>query len=203
MAPVDLRISTNVMGQLCFFGDCCSAAGELTPPFGQKFLFLTGLRILWVHELSLLCSTWMVSRQVVSIIPQVISSLLNLALKPASHSQAAFGLCDKTNLVTKLVTTVTTVTGQQTSSTMSPQSPVSTSRYSVITSSSTTISTTPSTTVASSSSVLSSLGSVCIRGTVVGKLLGLFDYCCHLGYCPPGYCSCLEYGAHVPPPAAT
>ena len=55
----------------------------------------------------------------------------------------------------------------------------------------------------SSSSVPSPSGSVCNRGTGEGNHLGLCDYSCCFGYCPSPVCTCLSYGAQVPPPAAT
>lgn len=48
-------------------------------------------------------------------------------------------------------------------------------------------------------------GQVCILGTVApgqsGNYLGLCEYTCHYGYCPPAQCMCKEYGAAVSPPA--
>jgi hypothetical protein len=47
----------------------------------------------------------------------------------------------------------------------------------------------------------------CIKGTVAdgesGNLIGLCDFSCHFGYCPPGPCKCLEKGTPVTPPPET
>ncbi|KAH8680791.1 putative alpha-1,3-glucanase/mutanase [Xylariales sp. PMI_506] len=65
----------------------------------------------------------------------------------------------------------------------------------------TTKATTSSTTTTSSAS--SSTSGVCIAGTGEGNYLGLCDFCCHYGYCPPGPCTCTAYGEQVTPPPAT
>ncbi|KAL4786861.1 glycosyl hydrolase family 71-domain-containing protein [Aspergillus varians] len=46
-------------------------------------------------------------------------------------------------------------------------------------------------------------GNVCIEGTGNGNYLGLCDFSCHYGYCPPGPCTCTRYGAPVPTPPST
>lgn len=44
-------------------------------------------------------------------------------------------------------------------------------------------------------------GSVCIAGTGPGNYVGLCNFCCMYGYCPPGPCTCTSYGNAIPPPA--
>lgn len=48
-------------------------------------------------------------------------------------------------------------------------------------------------------------GSVCISGTATGNpnQTGLCSFACSFGYCPPGPCVCLAYGAQVPKPPIT
>ncbi|KAB8235258.1 glycoside hydrolase family 71 protein [Aspergillus alliaceus] len=46
-------------------------------------------------------------------------------------------------------------------------------------------------------------GDVCTGGTGSGNHLGLCDFCCHYGYCPPGPCTCTRTGAPVPTPPTT
>jgi hypothetical protein len=70
-------------------------------------------------------------------------------------------------------------------------------------SSSATSNTFKTTTSSSSSSVPSPSGSVCVKGVGDGNHLGLCDYACGYGYCPSPVCTCLAYGAQVPPPTAT
>ena len=45
--------------------------------------------------------------------------------------------------------------------------------------------------------------SVCVAGVGAGNYAGLCSFCCNYGYCPPGPCSCSEYGTQVSPPAAS
>ena len=51
-----------------------------------------------------------------------------------------------------------------------------------------------------------SLGT-CIAGTVAqgetGNYLGLCNFCCNYGYCPPGPCVCTSHGSPVSPPPET
>ncbi|CAN8097837.1 unnamed protein product [Discula destructiva] len=69
-----------------------------------------------------------------------------------------------------------------------------------------TITTTMSTSTISSTSVTSSTTTsvptgTCNAGTGDGNYLGLCDFACHFGYCPPGPCLCTSYGqANTPPP---
>ncbi|KAF3935590.1 hypothetical protein ABW19_dt0203796 [Dactylella cylindrospora] len=44
---------------------------------------------------------------------------------------------------------------------------------------------------------------VCIQGTGSNNYIGLCQFCCNYGYCPPGPCTCTAYGAQVPPPPET
>lgn len=50
-------------------------------------------------------------------------------------------------------------------------------------------------------------GQVCVDGGVAdgqsGNFIGLCQFSCKYGYCPPGPCKCNKYGAQVPPPPAT
>lgn len=71
---------------------------------------------------------------------------------------------------------------------------------------STTIITTTSTTTKSTTTTskpvttTTSSGQVCVAGTGPGNYVGLCNFCCNYGYCPPGPCTCTAYGAQVPPP---
>lgn len=49
----------------------------------------------------------------------------------------------------------------------------------------------------------STTSAVCVSGSGPGNYAGLCSFCCHYGYCPPGPCTCNQYGAQVPPPATT
>ncbi|KAK4033697.1 hypothetical protein C8A01DRAFT_19393 [Parachaetomium inaequale] len=44
---------------------------------------------------------------------------------------------------------------------------------------------------------------VCVEGTGTGNYESLCSYICGFGYCPPGPCTCLAYGAQIPPPPVT
>ncbi|KAJ5835372.1 hypothetical protein N7447_001398 [Penicillium robsamsonii] len=46
-------------------------------------------------------------------------------------------------------------------------------------------------------------GSTCIAGTGPNNYIGLCAFCCNYGYCPPGPCTCTQYGNAVPPPPST
>ncbi|KAI9370272.1 glycosyl hydrolase family 71-domain-containing protein [Aspergillus egyptiacus] len=46
-------------------------------------------------------------------------------------------------------------------------------------------------------------GDVCVEGTGPGNYVGLCNFCCHYGYCPPGPCTCTKYGPPVPTPPST
>ncbi|EHK20485.1 glycoside hydrolase family 71 protein [Trichoderma virens Gv29-8] len=47
-------------------------------------------------------------------------------------------------------------------------------------------------------------GQVCVAGTVAdgesGNYIGLCNFSCNFGYCPPGPCKCTAYGAPISPP---
>ncbi|KAJ5718656.1 alpha-1-3-glucanase/mutanase [Penicillium malachiteum] len=43
-------------------------------------------------------------------------------------------------------------------------------------------------------------GNVCTGGTGPGNYIGLCAFCCGYGYCPPGPCTCTQYGSPVPAP---
>ncbi|KAJ6090292.1 alpha-1-3-glucanase/mutanase [Penicillium sp. IBT 16267x] len=46
-------------------------------------------------------------------------------------------------------------------------------------------------------------GQVCTGGTGLGNYIGLCNFSCGYGYCPPGPCTCTQYGAPVPAPPST
>ncbi|KAI5460198.1 mutanase [Mariannaea sp. PMI_226] len=92
--------------------------------------------------------------------------------------------------------------GTNPSSPTSTTSPVSTTTSGGV--SSTTMSTIPTkTTTAAPTSTVGS-GQVCVAGTVAngesGNYIGLCQFSCQYGYCPPGPCTCTAYGAQIPPP---
>ncbi|KAJ5467876.1 hypothetical protein N7475_005628 [Penicillium sp. IBT 31633x] len=43
----------------------------------------------------------------------------------------------------------------------------------------------------------------CIAGTGPGNYIGLCSFCCNYGYCPPGPCTCTQYGNAVPAPPSS
>ncbi|KAJ5532968.1 alpha-1-3-glucanase/mutanase [Penicillium frequentans] len=46
-------------------------------------------------------------------------------------------------------------------------------------------------------------GQICTGGTGPGNYVGLCNFSCGYGYCPPGPCTCTQYGAPVPVPPST
>ncbi|KAF3906794.1 hypothetical protein AA313_de0208003 [Arthrobotrys entomopaga] len=50
---------------------------------------------------------------------------------------------------------------------------------------------------------LSGPSGVCVAGTGANNYIGLCQFCCGYGYCPPGPCTCTSYGAQIPPPPET
>ncbi|OJJ08185.1 hypothetical protein ASPVEDRAFT_878595 [Aspergillus versicolor CBS 583.65] len=46
-------------------------------------------------------------------------------------------------------------------------------------------------------------GNVCTAGTGPGNYVGLCNFACRYGYCPPGPCTCTAYGARVAAPPST
>jgi hypothetical protein len=84
-------------------------------------------------------------------------------------------------------------TAPTTSSTSSPSNPP------------TSTSTTPTQTTSSSTS--GSTSGTCIAGTVApgmsGNYIGLCNFACNYGYCPPGPCICTGYGNPIPTPPVT
>lgn len=80
----------------------------------------------------------------------------------------------------------------------SPSNPSTTStsvKLTTLTSTSTTTAPPPSST--SSSTI------VCVGGTGSGNYVGLCNFCCEYGYCPPGPCTCTASGAPIPTPPVT
>lgn len=67
--------------------------------------------------------------------------------------------------------------------------------------------TTTTTHISPPTSTSSSSGSTptgtCNAGTGQGNYLGLCDFACQYGYCPPGPCTCTSYGNAVSPPPTT
>ncbi|KAJ5238310.1 alpha-1-3-glucanase/mutanase [Penicillium chermesinum] len=46
-------------------------------------------------------------------------------------------------------------------------------------------------------------GNVCVAGTGPGNYVGLCNFCCRYGYCPPGPCTCTQYGPPISAPPTT
>ncbi|CAM1508815.1 Fc.00g025540.m01.CDS01 [Cosmosporella sp. VM-42] len=50
-------------------------------------------------------------------------------------------------------------------------------------------------------------GNTCVEGTNAdgesGNYIGLCNFSCHYGYCPPGPCKCTKYGSAIAPPPET
>ncbi|PSS06984.1 carbohydrate-binding module family 24 protein [Amorphotheca resinae ATCC 22711] len=87
-------------------------------------------------------------------------------------------------------------TTSTTTSTTTPPPPVTSS------SSSSPPAAPPTSTSSSAPSSPSSSGT-CIAGTGSGNYVGLCSFCCNYGYCPPGPCTCTEYGTAIPAPPTT
>ncbi|KAM0154948.1 hypothetical protein ACHAPG_006173 [Botrytis cinerea] len=93
-----------------------------------------------------------------------------------------------------------------TSSSSSTTSPTSTTTST--TSATSIISTTTTTSSSTSTSSTSSLpepspSTVCTSGWGPGNYIGLCQFTCNYGYCPPGPCTCLSYGSQIPAPPIT
>lgn len=43
-------------------------------------------------------------------------------------------------------------------------------------------------------------GNTCAGGTGPGNYIGLCNFCCQFGYCPPGPCTCTQFGVPLSPP---
>ncbi|PQE23747.1 alpha-13-glucanase mutanase protein [Rutstroemia sp. NJR-2017a BBW] len=66
-----------------------------------------------------------------------------------------------------------------------------------------TTSTSKSTTTTSTTSSAAPSGTICVAGTGPGNYVGLCNFCCNFGYCPPGPCTCTSYSTvAVPAPPA-
>ncbi|KAL4895132.1 glycosyl hydrolase family 71-domain-containing protein [Aspergillus ambiguus] len=104
-------------------------------------------------------------------------------------------------------TTATTTTAQSTSVTTTPRSSTPTSTPTSTESAHTTTTTTPVSSCPGSqpTTTMSSptTTDVCVGGTGPGNYVGLCNFCCHYGYCPPGPCTCTQSGAPVPTPPTT
>ncbi|KAB5528024.1 putative alpha-1,3-glucanase/mutanase [Coniochaeta sp. 2T2.1] len=94
-------------------------------------------------------------------------------------------------------TTQPTTTTGPTSTTKTTSSTSTTKPTTSTTSKPTTSSTTTRSTTTTSAAPT---GTVCVVGTGPGNYIGLCQFCCQYGYCPPGPCTCTAYGQQVPPP---
>ncbi|OIW25565.1 putative alpha-1,3-glucanase/mutanase [Coniochaeta ligniaria NRRL 30616] len=95
--------------------------------------------------------------------------------------------------------TTTSVSSETTGPSSTPASS-STSTSKPTTPTSTTHSTTSSSTTRTSTPSAPPTGTVCIAGTGPGNYVGLCNFCCQYGYCPPGPCTCTATGQQIPPP---
>ncbi|KAF7931660.1 uncharacterized protein EAE98_004396 [Botrytis deweyae] len=96
-------------------------------------------------------------------------------------------------------TSTTSITNSSTSiisstTTTSPTSIIPTTTKTSSPTSSSSTSTSPST---------PSPSTVCTSGWGPGNYIGLCQFTCNFGYCPPGPCTCLSYGAQIPEPPIT
>lgn len=96
-------------------------------------------------------------------------------------------------------TTVSPTTTVKTTSTPTTSTTVKTTSVPT-TSKTTTTSTSKTSSVPPSTSLP---GSTCVAGTGPGNYVGLCNFCCNYGYCPPGPCTCTAYGSPVPNPPTT
>jgi hypothetical protein len=110
---------------------------------------------------------------------------------PTTTSSSTTTPTSTTSPTSKTTTSTTSPTSKTTTSTTSPTSKTTTSTTSSTSKTTTTTSATPTS------------SSVCIAGTGPGNYVGLCNFCCNYGYCPPGPCTCTAYGAQVPPPPIT
>ncbi|KAJ5585623.1 uncharacterized protein N7459_005423 [Penicillium hispanicum] len=62
---------------------------------------------------------------------------------------------------------------------------------------------TTTTTTTSTGATSGGSGTACIGGTGPGNYIGLCNFSCRYGYCPPGPCTCNQFGAPVPTPPTT
>ncbi|TGO22814.1 hypothetical protein BPAE_0154g00250 [Botrytis paeoniae] len=111
-----------------------------------------------------------------------------------------------TSSTSNLITTSTTSnppisTTSSSTSTTSPTS-MTTSTTSIIPTTTTTSSPTSSSSTSTSPSTPSP-STVCTSGWGPGNYIGLCQFTCNFGYCPPGPCTCLSYGAQIPEPPVT
>ncbi|KAL4939137.1 hypothetical protein BDV06DRAFT_42050 [Aspergillus oleicola] len=99
--------------------------------------------------------------------------------------------------------TRTTSSGGTTSTTRT--STTTTTRTTTTTTRPTTTTTRPTTTTTTRppTNPTGGTGTVCVAGTGPGNYLGLCSFSCNFGYCPPGPCTCTQYGAPVPTPPST
>ncbi|KAL4956106.1 glycosyl hydrolase family 71-domain-containing protein [Aspergillus filifer] len=98
----------------------------------------------------------------------------------------------------------TTRTSSTTRTTSSGGTTTTTSRTSTTTTTRTTRPpTTTTTTTRPPTQPTGGSGTVCVAGTGPGNYLGLCNFCCNFGYCPPGPCTCTQSGAPVPTPPST
>ncbi|KAL4876792.1 glycosyl hydrolase family 71-domain-containing protein [Aspergillus karnatakaensis] len=95
---------------------------------------------------------------------------------------------------TKTSTTKTSTT--KTSTTKTSTTKTSTTKT-------TTTKTTTRTTTTAKPTTTGGSGGTCVAGTGPGNYVGLCNFCCNFGYCPPGPCTCTAYGAPVPTPPTT
>ncbi|KAL3496299.1 glycosyl hydrolase family 71-domain-containing protein [Aspergillus germanicus] len=118
-----------------------------------------------------------------------------------------------TRTTTRTSSTSTRTTRTPTGPTTTRPQPTTTTRTTTRTSTSTRTTTTRTSTTTTRTSTTTKptttttsgpgTGQVCIAGTGPGNYVGLCSFACNYGYCPPGPCSCTQYGAPVPTPPST
>ncbi|KAF7956672.1 hypothetical protein EAE96_004005 [Botrytis aclada] len=114
-------------------------------------------------------------------------------------------------ITTTSTTSIPPISTTSSSSSTTKSTSMTTSTTSIIpttttTSSSTSRSSTSSSTTTTSTSTSPSTPSpstVCTSGWGPGNYIGLCQFTCNFGYCPPGPCTCLSYGAQIPEPPIT
>ncbi|KAG4035498.1 hypothetical protein MFRU_001g02670 [Monilinia fructicola] len=126
----------------------------------------------------------------------------NAGPPPPATSTSTSSLSTSTSILT--LTSTSTEPTSITTTTTSTTSTISSIPLTSPTTTTTTISTIPSVSLTSSTSPGSpSPSTVCTSGIGPENYIGLCQFCCNYGYCPPGPCTCLSYGAQIPPPPVT
>ncbi|KAM3083556.1 hypothetical protein ACMFMG_004203 [Clarireedia jacksonii] len=106
---------------------------------------------------------------------------------------ACMYVSSSTTITTSTITSQSTTFTTSTTSTSTSQSTTSTTSTPSTSTSQSTTSTTSTTSSAAPSAT------ICVAGTGPGNYVGLCNFCCNYGYCPPGPCTCTKYDISAVP----